>query len=198
MNASGSVHGATPGLSRAPVLVIGVGNPSRGDDALGPAFVEAVAADTAAWPASVELLTDFQLQIEHALDCAGRELVVFVDATVEGPAPFTLRPVEPDAEASHTTHAMSPGAVLEVAARACGGAPPAWVLGIRGVAFELGAPLSPTAAANLRLALRELRHRVGEGEHEGEGEGAAAGRRPAAPHRLRESAFRSTGSNQSA
>ncbi len=145
---------------RAPVLVIGVGNPSRGDDALGPAFVEAVAAERERWPAAMELLTDFQLQIEHALDCEGRALVVFVDAAADGPSPFTLTPVVPDAVATHTTHAMSPGAVLEVAARACGGAPPAWVLAIRGEGFALGAPLSATACRNLDAALRGLHDRL--------------------------------------
>jgi hydrogenase maturation protease len=66
----------------APLLVIGIGNPSRGDDALGPLFIERVEillADELA-RGQIELLTDFQLQLEHALDLAGRARVVFVDA----------------------------------------------------------------------------------------------------------------------
>ena len=47
------------------VLVFGWGNPSRGDDALGPLFVDAVEAMKLP---GVECLTDFQLQVEHALD----------------------------------------------------------------------------------------------------------------------------------
>ena len=53
----------------APRLVIGIGNPSRGDDAIGPLAVERLEA--LALP-GVELLTDFQLQVEHALDLIGR------------------------------------------------------------------------------------------------------------------------------
>ena len=74
----------------APVLVFACGNPSRGDDALGPAFiarVEALLADEIR-RGELELLTDFQLQAEHALDLVGREQVVFVDASVACVAPF--------------------------------------------------------------------------------------------------------------
>ncbi len=60
-----------------PVLVLAWGNPSRGDDAIGPAFAQAVEA----WCLpGVEVLTDFQLQIEHSLDLSGRRCVLFVDA----------------------------------------------------------------------------------------------------------------------
>ncbi|MBL9110068.1 MAG: hypothetical protein JNM74_12375, partial [Myxococcales bacterium] len=56
-------------MTRAPVLVIGIGNPSRGDDALGPAVVarleELLRAELAG--GQVETLVDFQLQIEHTL-----------------------------------------------------------------------------------------------------------------------------------
>ncbi|MCC7218819.1 MAG: hydrogenase maturation protease, partial [Burkholderiales bacterium] len=71
----------------APFLVIGIGNPSRGDDALGPLLVERIEAMDLP---GVECLTDFQLQVEHALDLVGREQVVFVDATAAGEARCTL------------------------------------------------------------------------------------------------------------
>ncbi len=81
----------------AGVLVVGVGNPSRGDDALGPAFVERAGAALAAEVArgELELLTDFQLQVEHALDLQGRARVVFVDASVSAAAPFAYAAVAP-------------------------------------------------------------------------------------------------------
>ncbi|MBL8482901.1 MAG: Ni/Fe hydrogenase, partial [Rhodocyclaceae bacterium] len=40
------------------------GNPGRGDDALGPLFAERIEALDLP---GVECLTDFQLQVEHAL-----------------------------------------------------------------------------------------------------------------------------------
>jgi len=54
-----------PPPDAAPVLVLAVGNPSRGDDALGPLAAQRLAALELS---GVEVLTDFQLQVEHALD----------------------------------------------------------------------------------------------------------------------------------
>jgi hydrogenase maturation protease len=97
----------------APVLVLGWGNRSRGDDALGPLCVERLGA---AWPgrAQLELLDDYQLMVEHALDLAGRRHVLFVDASLQAPAPFEAGPVQAARDASHSTHAMSPQALLQV------------------------------------------------------------------------------------
>ena len=135
----------------APVLVFGWGNPSRGDDALGPLFVERVEALDLP---GVECLTDFQLQVEHALDLHGRRLVLFVDASVDAAAPFEVSQVVPARDESFTSHAMSPRSVLQVY---CDledeEPPPAWLLAIRGERFELGEPLSPAAADGLEAAV---------------------------------------------
>ena len=55
------------------VLVFGYGNESRGDDALGVLILNYI--ETHCSLESIDLLTDFQLQIEHALDLEHRELV---------------------------------------------------------------------------------------------------------------------------
>jgi hydrogenase maturation protease len=139
----------------APVLVLAVGNPSRGDDALGPLAACQLAA--LALP-GVEVLTDFQLQVEHALDLLGRRLVVFVDAAVTGPAPFEIRCLAPAADVRHSSHSLSPAAVLDTFRRLTGAPPPpSKLLAIRGHTFELGAPLSAAAAANLVAALAAVR-----------------------------------------
>jgi hydrogenase maturation protease len=135
----------------APVLVFGWGNPSRGDDALGPLFVEAVEA--MALP-GVECLTDFQLQVEHALDLRGRERVLFVDASANAAAPFTVERLEPARDASLTTHAVSPRAILQVFREVEGKPPPpCWLLAIRGEAWELGGAQSEGSRENLREAI---------------------------------------------
>lgn len=136
-------------MNPAPILVIGIGNPSRGDDALGPLCIERLAALDLP---GVELLTDFQLQVEYALDLAGRQRVIFVDASVSGPAPYTFEPVTAVEDASYSSHEMSPAAVLHAYRKLYGDPPPAWVLAIRGEGFELGEGLSTTGAANLELA----------------------------------------------
>ena len=137
-----------------PVLVFAWGNPSRGDDALGPALLEMLASRQAQGEfAGVELLTDFQLQVEHALDLQGRERVLFIDASVSAQAPYELHRLQAERDASYTTHAMSPGAVLAVYAQINDEAPPpAFLLSIRGYEFELGQSLTPQACANLQDA----------------------------------------------
>jgi hydrogenase maturation protease len=105
----------------------------------------------------LELLTDYQLQIEQVLDLEGRDVVVFVDAALRGPEPFDFSPVTPEPVATITTHAMSPGALLRVYRQVVGGQPPdCRLLAIRGYTFDLGAGLTSSAEANLEDALEHL------------------------------------------
>lgn len=128
----------------APTLVFGWGNPSRGDDALGPLLIDRLEALNLP---DVDCLTDFQLQVEHSLDLLGRQRVLFVDASVDCPAPYQLAPLQARSDASLNSHAMSPAALLQVCKDVHGTAPEAWLLAIRGERFELGEGLS-TAATN--------------------------------------------------
>lgn len=135
----------------APLLVFGWGNASRGDDALGPLFIERLRA--LALP-GVECLDDFQLQPEHALDLAGRSRVLFVDASATGAAPFEVTALQPQRDASFSSHAMSPAALLQAYVEVHGHAPPpATLLAIRGERFGLGEPMSEAAKAHLEAAL---------------------------------------------
>jgi len=139
---------------RGPILVLAVGNPSRGDDAIGPALAARI--EEARLP-GVEVIVEFQLQVENALDLAGRERVIFVDAGTGTPAPFGLRRVQPAAEFLHTSHALSPEAVLATYRRVTGEEPPeAWLLCVRGESFELGDALSAAAGEHLAAAWAAL------------------------------------------
>ncbi len=142
----------------APILIIGIGNPSRGDDALGPLLIEQLQA---LHLPDVELLTDFQLQVEYALDLRDRQRIIFVDASLAAPPPFSFSPVSPSEDSSYSSHALSPGAVLHAYRKLFGEPPPAFVLAIRGEAFQLGAPLSANATANLASATTWLRQTLG-------------------------------------
>lgn len=142
---------ATPPLT--PLLILACGNPSRGDDALGPLLIERLEGRPE-FAGCVELLWDFQLQIEHALDIAGRRRVLFVDAAATGPEPYAVLPVMPEPAIGVSTHALSPGAVLAVHARVTRDPPPdCRLLAIRGHDFALGAPLTWAAARHLDAAL---------------------------------------------
>jgi hydrogenase maturation protease len=139
----------------APVLIFTYGNPSRGDDALGPAMfamLEAHQRGTGGLD-GVDLLTDFQLQIEHAVDLENRRCVLFIDAGVACREPFELKRLQPARDDSFTTHAMSPAAVLAVYQQINHSEPPvAFLLTIRAYEFELGHAISAAAGKNLRLA----------------------------------------------
>ncbi|MDG4595699.1 MAG: hydrogenase maturation protease [Candidatus Contendobacter sp.] len=139
------------------LLVLAVGNPSRGDDALGPLFLERLAVlreQIGAWN-DVELLTDFQLQIEHAVDLENRALALFVDASVSCPPPFEFTRPQPARDTSYTSHALSPAAVLHIYQQINHAPPPsAFQLAIRGERFELGESLSAVAEVNLAVALK--------------------------------------------
>lgn len=145
----------TPGETPAPTLIFTYGNPSRGDDALGPLLYERLESEKRINKLlqRVDLLTDFQLQIEHAMDLQNRERIIFVDASVSAAAPFEYSRLTPAREISYTTHAMSPAEVLSVYQQINGKAlPPAFLLGIRGYEFALGQPLTSQAEGNLQLA----------------------------------------------
>ena len=138
-----------------PLLVLAWGNPSRGDDALGPLCLAALREQLPdGLQDQVEFLEDYQLQIEHALDLVGRARVLFIDASLNCPAPFELSALRASQDASLTTHALSPQALLQVYQDVQGTAPPPCsLLAIRGEQFELGAPPSPAALAHLKSAL---------------------------------------------
>jgi hydrogenase maturation protease len=143
-------------MNAPPVLIFGYGNPSRGDDALGPVFLEQIepVLSELSLTEQVELLTDFQLQIEHALDLQQRELILFVDASISAAEPYEFYPLQADRDVSFTTHEMSPQSVLAVYQQYYGApAPPCYMLGIRGYEFELGQAISTAAMNNLSQAI---------------------------------------------
>jgi hydrogenase maturation protease len=134
-----------------PVLLFGYGNLSRGDDALGPLLLEY--AETHCDLDAVEILSDFQLQIEHALDLENRDVVLFVDASVTCVDAYDFTVLEPVRDKSYTTHAMSPAAVLDVYQEIKKQTPPpCFLLSIKGEKFELGEGLSVNAEQHLAQA----------------------------------------------
>lgn len=147
----------------APVVVFAVGNPSRGDDAIGPACYGQLEKwlENENLSEQVDLIEDFQLNIEHALDLQGRWLAIFIDAGENTPAPYVFRPIERSPIASHSTHALPPESVLQVYWQMEGREPPpSWLLCVRGESFELGAELSATALDRLPGAIGEVQRAI--------------------------------------
>ncbi|HEY5293482.1 MAG TPA: hydrogenase maturation protease [Burkholderiales bacterium] len=142
------------------VVVFAVGNRSRGDDAIGPLLLERLASWLAAeaQTGEFELIEDYQLQIEHALDLQGKRLALFIDAGCGTPAPLAFYAIGPArAPVARSTHELPPQGVLEVYRQfALAEPPPSFVLCVRGERFELGEGLSALAGTHVEAAWRQL------------------------------------------
>lgn len=140
----------------APLLVFAIGNESRGDDALAPLLVRQLQADDIA--DQVEVIEDFQLQVEHVTDLCGRRAVLFVDADMSCDAPFQFSEITAAQDNSYTSHAMTPFALLHTYRQVFGSdAPTSYLLRVRGYGFELGESLSNEATENLKQAIEKVR-----------------------------------------
>ena len=146
----------------APV-VITFGNPSRGDDAIGPlvyAFLEKAQSE-GILSSDIKLLTDFQLQIEQVTDLAGRKTVIFVDAARELGKPFVFLPVSPAMDEAVSTHKLSASRLLSIYEQVYAEpAPHAFILAIEAYQFELGAKISEAAESNFNEATKFLLRRL--------------------------------------
>ena len=131
-------------------LLIGYGNPGRGDDGLGPAFVERIEARGLP---DLDTKIDYQLKVEHAPLLVGASAVVFVDAWMGEQAPFRFSPVRPAGSGDVTSHSLSPATVLTLAGTLFGATPEAHLLAITGADFgRVHEGLSPVAQDNLDRA----------------------------------------------
>lgn len=140
-----------------PLLVYGYGNPGRQDDGLGVRLVE----ELEAWAheqgmRGVVFDSNYQLNAEDALAVASSREVIFVDAAVEGAEPFEFRRLVAGRQISFSTHAMPPESILALAEELYNATPPAWILAIRGYAWEVQEPISPQARSNLDAAFHFL------------------------------------------
>jgi len=132
------------------VVVFGYGNASRGDDAIGPLLLAHLAAQQLP---GVDCIEDFQLQIEHALDMVGADLVLFIDAGTGTPAPYSFTEVQAGGQFTAFTHALLPPSVLAVYRQVQGSEPPpAFVLCVRGERFGLGEAMSEQGLERLQAA----------------------------------------------
>lgn len=143
------------------VLVLGVGSELRRDDAAGRRVAEAIAA---AALVDVEVRSVHQLTPELALDLAGRDQVVIIDAAVDV-TEVAVRSIDPATIEPAFSHHLDPTALLALAARL--GARPRSLVVVSVPAYELeiGTQLSPaTAEAVAEATTRVLELTVGSGD----------------------------------
>jgi hydrogenase maturation protease len=133
------------------ILLIGFGNPARADDGLGPALAEAIELKNIS---DITVETDYQLTIEDSTQVAEHNVVIFADAQVSGPEPFSFEAVKADCSSSFTTHSVEPAHIMALAESLFGSKADGFLLGIRGYEFDrFGAGLTEKARANLQKAV---------------------------------------------
>ena len=96
-----------------------------------------------------------------------RELTLFIDASIDARKPFDFTRIAAERDVSHSTHALSPQALLHTFEQTWNTpSPPAFLLSIPGYDFTLGQPISETAGANLEAALEFVCKLLDRGSYE--------------------------------
>ncbi len=130
------------------MVIFACGNPSRGDDALALCLVDGLAESQA-----LQLICDFQLQIEHTLDLAQQDLALFIDADSHCLSACQLQALSPQAMPDYSSHSLHPATLLGIYQHHLKQPPPpAFLLRLRGQQFALGTGLSVQAQQTLQTA----------------------------------------------
>ncbi len=122
-------------------LIVGIGNPLRGDDGLAQEILRRLADGD--MRDLFDTLATHQLLPEHAEVLHRYEQVIFVDACVDLPAgDWQITQVEMRAHEGVSAHILAPSVLLTFAQTIYGSIPSAWCLCIGAEQFELGQQLS--------------------------------------------------------
>ena len=147
-------------------LVLGIGNPLRGDDAAGLVVTERLRSARLREGVRVIEREGEPTDLIEELDAAGE--VIVVDAVRSGAEPGTVHRVDaltqplPDALGRTSSHAFGIADTIELA-RALGRLPRSLeVYGIEGREFRAGAALSPEVERAATGVASELLERLGE------------------------------------
>jgi hydrogenase maturation protease len=143
-------------------LIIGYGNPLRGDDGIGQAAAQALANDGAIDCADV--IGCHQLTPELAESIAAVDLVVFVDAAVGiRPGVVVVRDIHgASALSSGLVHTADPAGLLDLTKKLYGRTPKAFLVTVGVSTLALSEELSEVAAAALPEAIAAVRRLVSE------------------------------------
>ena len=136
------------------ILIYGYGNPGRQDDVLGILLTQRLDI----WVSEnniegVEFDNNYQLNIEDAAAIAQKDLVIFADASEEDIEDFCLSRVDGSSKVSFTTHAASPGYIVQLCKELFHKEPLVLLLHIKGYEWDFQEGLSEKAQENLDQAL---------------------------------------------
>lgn len=144
------------------ILIYAYGNPGRQDDGLGNCLVD----ELQPWLSergidNVELESNYQLNIEDADNIRDKDVVVFVDASIEDIGDYHFSIVEPsEGKSEFTMHAASPAYILALCIKLYNKHPETYLLQIRGYEWEFTESLSKGAQENLDKALAFIKEKI--------------------------------------
>jgi len=143
-----------------PIVVIGYGNPLRGDDAVGWKAAEAL-RDVYEDDNAVEIFASHQLNPEMAESVAEAGMVIFIDAAAKLAAgKITCESVHPADHSSAFTHDLDPPTLLASAIDLYGSCPRAAVIGVGIQSCDLGHDLSREVKAALPRVVAEVKQMI--------------------------------------
>jgi hydrogenase maturation protease len=138
-------------------LLVGYGNTLRQDDGLGWLIADQLRSYYE--DSLVSVISTPQLMPELALPVAECELVVFVDASVEGTAGVVCTQQLQAATALREPHTLQPADILGLADYLYGACPKAYLVTVTGESFGLGDTLSTavqSAIPEVIVQIKEL------------------------------------------
>jgi hydrogenase maturation protease len=144
-------------VSQRRILVVGLGNPYRGDDAIGIRAAEEFEAMNQ--DSTVEVMVAQELLPELAEVISHTDLLVFLDAKAGG----VLGSIEvselkpPELGSGVFLHTLTMETLLSTAGTLFGHSPKAMLISLAGENFEFGSHLSPEVEEALPLFLERIK-----------------------------------------
>ena len=146
-------------------LIIGYGNPIRGDDGIGCHAARLLEQHFWNDP-DVEVVAAQQLTPEMADDISQRDFVLFLDAS-SGQPPGTIKRVtiSPEPGPCGFSHQLTPSSLLSAAEQLYGDAPYAMCITMAGWSFDVGQKMSHIATRRMPELIRLAREAVEAHRH---------------------------------
>jgi hydrogenase maturation protease len=148
---------------RGRTCIIGYGSPIRGDDAVGPLVADRLASE--ALPAGTQVISRHVLTADLVPEVARSDLVIFLDASVQGaPGRVDCQRLSPASSAGSTmAHFLDPRELLAWSSSLYQSVPEAWLVSVTGTSFDFaGYSLSPEVEAGIAPMLRKVRELLGQ------------------------------------
>ena len=152
-------------MSAYKILIYGYGNPGRQDDGLGNAFIESIEP----WVGQqkiegISFDSNYQLNIEDAAEISDKDLVIFVDASTEDIKDYIFTPVTASTKIAFTTHAATPGYIVDLCKQLYNRTPATYLMHIKGYEWAFKEGLSEKAIYNLEKAVGKMKMMLKEPE----------------------------------